>query len=141
MSLKVIDGLRTLDGANHKIDIPAQSVASGATVNGTSHDMSDHNELLAAFLGGAVTGAGSLACVVQESNEAAANFTNVAGATVTITTANFGQLMSVDWRSPLRKRYARLSVTASVNTVAVSAAGLRVGNRSSQDLDGAALQA
>jgi hypothetical protein len=144
MSLKVIDGLMTLDGANYKIDIPYQAVTAAATVNSTGVDMSAHSEFLAAFLGAAVTGAGVLTCLVQESNEAAANFTNVTGgasnAVTTISAANTLKVMSVDWRSPLRKKYARLSVVAATNTVAVSAVGCRVSKKCGQSIDAAALQ-
>lgn len=139
--LKVIDGLATVDGANSKIDIPAQSVTAAATVNGTSHDMSDHNEFIAAFLGGAVTGAGVLTCKVQESNEPAANFADVTDAVQTVSTSNALKLISVDWRKPNRKRYARLTVTAATNTVAISAVAVRVNKRSGQGIDAAALQA
>lgn len=140
--LKIIDGLATLDGANFKIDIPYQSVT--AQVNSTGVDMSDHNEFLGAFASAAVTGSGTLTCLVQESNEAAANFANVTGgvanAVATISAANCLKILAVDWRGPLRKKYARLSAINATNAVAVSAVGLRVGKRSGQAIDAAALQ-
>ncbi len=140
--LKVINGLETVDGANNKIDIPYQSVT--AQVNSTGVDMSNHDEFLAAFLGAAITGSGTLTCLVQESDEAAANFANVEGgesnAVATINAANMLYVMSVDWRGPTRKKYARLSVINATNAVAVSALGLRVGKRSAQDIDDAALE-
>ena len=124
--LKVIDGLRTYDHANAKTEIPSQSINGTAVNSAGSLDMADHRELIAVALAGAVTGTGVLTVQIQESNEAAANFTNVTNAVLTLNTANTLKLHSVDWRKPARKRYARLQANTT-NAVVVSAFSLAVG--------------
>lgn len=125
MSMKVMDGLRTLDGANAAIDITPLSRASGTTTNSTSADMSGHFEFLASVQAGVVNT--SVAVTVQESNEAAANFANIATAVVTMNTTNTHKVISVNWKHPDRKRYVRLQgITAGGGATLYGAVGLRV---------------
>lgn len=125
MSMKVIDGARTLDGANFGCDLPPLSIASGNTRNSTGVDMSGHYELIANVEAGVVNT--SVAVTVQESNESAANFTNITGAVVTMNTNNTSKVMSVDWKHPDRKKYARLQgITAGGGATLYGATTLRV---------------
>lgn len=139
MSMKVMDGARTIDGANSGTDIPYQTLTVGMTAqaNSTGVDMSNHFELLATFLAPAVAAGCTLTCLVQESDEAAANFTNITGAAATIAagSANLAEWISVDWKHPDRKKYARLSMLATgANTATVAALSLRV-NEGGGDVD------
>jgi hypothetical protein len=121
MSLKVMDGLRTVDGANAAVDIAIANYASGNTMNGTSHDMKDHFEFLVSAQAGVVTGTAVVTIVVQESNEAAANFANVASAAVSFANnanSNQAKLISVNWKHPDRKRYARVQGLVTVANAA-----------------------
>ena len=140
MSLKVMDGARTIDGANIGGDLSAENVAA-STVNATSVDMSSpgHHELLVAISCGVLTGTGTLAVFVQESNEAAANFTNIASAiqSFAATNDNTSKWISVDWKKPDRKRYARVVATTALNSTVYSALTLRVQPRQQVTIDGA----
>ena len=144
MSLKVMDGLRTLDGANMTCDLPPADRTNTA-VNTTGVDMSAHNELLVSVQQGVVD-AGQVGSVkVQESNEAAANFTDITGAVASFNGAassNLTQVISVDWRSPERLKYARLVGTfGSTNSALVGAVTMRVGAKKDvQTADGALVE-
>jgi len=131
MSIKVMDGARTLAGATATADIPIANYANANTMNSTGVDMKDHFELLVALIGGVVTGTAVVTLYAQESNEAAANFTNIASATATLTAAaesNLSKWISVNWKHPDRKRYARVSGVVSVaNAAFYGALTLRVG--------------
>lgn len=129
MSLKVIDGVRTVDGTNAAIDIPYATYAAANTTNGASHDMKDHFEFIATLH---VSNSGTTTTImvnVQESNDGStwANIAN-AGVTVGVNTQNKSYLISVDWKHPSRKRFSRLqSVIGGASTSAVfSASGMRV---------------
>lgn len=128
--MRVIDGAKTLDGANNASDIAHANYAAANTMNSTSVDMQDpgHHELVANVRTGTLLGTATLSVAIQESNEAAANFTNVAGAHLNFaaTDDNKSRWASVDWTHPDRKRYARLSGVTANNTVEYSAATLRV---------------
>ena len=129
MSLKVINGLRGVDGANSGMDIDIQAIVFGNTVNGAVHDMVAHFELLFLCLNDDVDAGATLVFHAQESNEAAANFTNITGASVTVAAevANTVELLSIDWKNPDRKRYARVCATVTgANNADVGAVGLRL---------------
>jgi|GEM_PF-3245076 len=129
--MRVIDGAKVLDGTNNASDIPQANYAAANTMNSTSVDMRDpgHRELLANVRSGVLLGTATLAVTVQESDEAAANFTNVAGAQLNFaaTDDNKSKWCSVDWNHPDRKRYGRLQGITANNTVEWGAVTLRVG--------------
>lgn len=131
MPLKVIDGLRTANHANAVIDF-AQLVA--AQVNGPGTDMSEHLEAVYVGTCSAVTGSGTGTIVMQESNEASANFTNVTNASLAFNTANTVKVGSVDWRKPNRKRYARLAAFNATNSITLQGTLLRVQSKSNVNL-------
>ncbi len=129
MPLKVIDGLRTVTHGNSQLDLDVQAIVAGNTVNGAVHTMDGFGEFLALFTIDDVDVGATLIMKVQESNEAAANFTNIAGAekTVAAGAANDAELISVDWKHPDRGKFAR--VTAQVtgaNNTDLSAIGLKM---------------
>lgn len=109
--LKVIDGLRTVDGANATCDIlPADR--TNTTTNGTGVDMADFEELIAVAMIGTLDASHGQTIAIQESDEAAANFANITSPDNTVHTSvtNTLHVWSVDWRHPDRKRYARVQV-------------------------------
>lgn len=132
MSLKVMDGVRTLDGANHTPDLPGTTLTVGGTetANTTGAEMKDFFELLASILVTSVAAGCTLVVKAQESNEASANFTDIPGASITFAanTANDAQWIDVNWKHPDRKRYGRLTATVTgANAATLSATTLRVG--------------
>ncbi len=141
MPLKVIDGLRSQAHANSDLDLNVQPIVAGNTVNGAVHTIDGFGEFLALFTVDDVDTGATLIVKVQESNEAAANFTNISGATKTIAagSADIIEMISVDWKHPDRKKYAR--VTAQVtgaNNADLSAVGLKMvpfGGAAGLDLD------
>lgn len=123
--LRVCDGLRTANHANSVVDLPSQSVT--AQVNTTSVDMANFSELLVHAQCNAVTGSGTGDIVVQESNEASANFTNISGASSNFSAANTAKPIHVNWRSNgARKKYARLAAFNTTNAVTLSATTYRL---------------
>lgn len=129
MPLKVIDGLKTCDGANAAIDLRSQSVTHGtqnSNVVSSSVDMSGFAELIAIGMCNGVTGTPTGTITIQESNESSANFTNITNAVMTFTAANTMQVHSIDWRKPNRKRYARLSAFNATNACILAGLTLRV---------------
>jgi len=127
MSMKVMDGLRTVGGATLELDIPPLSRATGTTVDGPAIDMAGHFELLALAQAGLIGASSSCSVVVQESNEPAANFADVPGSTVILTASNTQKLVDVNWKHPDRKRYARLRmVTAGTSASLAGALTLRL---------------
>lgn len=128
MSLKVIDGLRTVDGANSGIDMAIQAIIAGNTVNGASHDMKDHFEFLAICINDDTDVGATLTFRVQESNDNS-TFTNITGASAAVAsnTANTVELISVNWKHPDRQRYARVTATVSgANNGDCAVVGLRL---------------
>lgn len=109
MSLKVIDGARLVDAANNACDIVPLD-RTDATTNSTGVDMSGHEEFLVVAMIGLLDASHGLTIAIQESDEAAANFTNITTPQNTVTTManNTTRVWSVDWRHPDRKRYARI---------------------------------
>jgi hypothetical protein len=126
---KVIDGLRMIDGTNNASDLALVNYASGNTSNSTSVDMIDHSELLVHAMSGTLLGTATLTLIIQESDEAAANFTNVAFINFAAADDAKNKLASIDWNHPDRKRYARLSGVVANNTVEYAAATIRVRNK------------
>lgn len=131
--VKVINGLRTIDGANAAVDLPVEARTAANTTNSTGIDMKDHAELLVVAQSGVITGLGVATFTVQESDEAAANFANVTeggvAASVDFTAAaesNMQKIISLDWNDPARKRYARVVQATTVNTAEAGAITLRV---------------
>ncbi len=119
MSLKVIDGARFLGSS--AADIPISNYANASTTNSASQDMSEFFELMAQLDVGVIVGTASVQFVVQESNESAANFTNISGATVTVVNSansNLAKRISVNWKHPDRLRYARLQGLVTVANAA-----------------------
>ncbi len=106
-------------------EIPPQSITGGA-VNGTGVDTSGWEEVTFHINIGAITGAGTLAAVIQEDTASnfgtAANVANAALTNVTNTTPNNVMILGI-----LRptKRYVRLVVTQATNTVIASATCIR----------------
>lgn len=122
--LKVIDGARTLDGANSGIDLTPISVASANNRSGPGFDMSGHLELLVSVQAGVINT--SVVVVVQESNDNS-NFTNISGASVNMTATNTHKVMSVNWKHPDRQKYARVNaVAAGGGASLIGVASLRV---------------
>ncbi len=128
MSLKVIDGLRTIDGANAAMDMNIQTITAVNTVNGSSHDMKNHFEFIAVCLNDATEAGATCTFVGQESNDDS-TFTNISGSSAVIAadSANTVELIQVDWKHPDRKRYARVAaVVTGANTSIVGIVGMRV---------------
>lgn len=128
MTLKVMDGARTLDGANSTPDLPHEDQAN-TTVNTTGFDMNDFMELLVNVNTGVVDASQVGGVYVQESNDNS-TFANISGASVAwngASSSNLSDWISVNWKHPDRKRYARLSgVFGATNSAAAGAVGLRV---------------
>ena len=121
MSIKVIDGARTLDGANNGLDIAPANYATGNTANSTGVDMSEFFELIAMVQAGVVVGTATVTVYAQESDDNS-TFTNISGASVSFVNnadSNTGQVLSVNWKHPGRKRYARVSGVVSVANAAI----------------------
>ncbi|GAG44021.1 unnamed protein product, partial [marine sediment metagenome] len=119
------------DGANSTPDLVSTTLTVGgtATANTTGVDMVAHSEYLACIQVTSVAAGCTLVVKAQESNEAAANFTDVTGAAITYAanTVNDAQWVDVDWRHPDRLRYARLTATVTgANAAVLSANTLRV---------------
>lgn len=127
--MRVIDGAKVFDGANNATDLSHLNYASGNTSASTSVDMRNpgHHELLVNARTGNLLGAATLTVAVQESDEAAANFTNIAGAHMNFapTDDNKSKWASIDWTHPDRKRYARVQGITANNTVEYGVATLR----------------
>lgn len=131
MSLKVMNGARTLDSANLVTDIAYQTLTVGGTaqVNSTGVDMSGHAEFLACCMGMAVHANATLTWYIQESDEAAANFVNISGATkvMAASSANDAAWIDVNWKHPDRLKYGRIvAIATGANTATVAATSLRV---------------
>lgn len=124
MSLHVVDGMRTFDGANYKLDLNSQSVTAQA--NTTSVNMTNFSSLMVVGLCNAITGSGTGQIVVQESNESGANFTNVSGGVANFNAANTCRIVHVDWRDPARKQFARIAAFNATNAVTLSAVSMRI---------------
>ena len=141
MSLKYMDGMATIDGANNAVDIPVL-LRTNTTVNSTSVDMSEHHEFLAVLQVGAVETAANVTVVVQESNESAANFTNITGATTgAVNTANTQSMVDVNWKDTRRRRFARLqSITGTTNNATFGATSLRLNKSGDQSADAALVE-
>lgn len=123
----VLDGARAMDGANLATDLKIQSLNANTNINTTSVDMSGHCELLVFGHVGTLGASSSAVLVVQESNEANANFTTIANASISLNTANSTQMLSVNWRHPDRKKYARLQLQPAIsNPTLLGAHTLRV---------------
>ncbi len=137
MGLKVMDGARTLDGANNGIDAPAVGATAG-TVNTTGVSMADHEELMVCLAVGVMTGTGTLAVAVQESNDDT-TYTNISGALVSVAADgdNTGYIIDVDWRHPDRMKYARVQAITANNTCFHSIQTIRLKNKQAVTADGA----
>ena len=130
MSLKVMDGMRTLDGANYGLDIPPANYANANTMNGTGIDMNDFFELIATAMTGVVTGTAVCTVKVQECDTSGGTYADVSGAEATFTNnaeSNLCKVIDVDWKHPDRKRYARVQNVVSVaNAAIIGVSTLRV---------------
>lgn len=130
MSLKVMDGMRTLDGANYGLDIPPANYANANTMNGTGVDMADFFELIATAISGVVTGTAVATVKVQESDTLGGTYADVSGASQVFTAAaesNLCKVISVDWKHPDRKRFGRAQNVVSVaNAAFIGVSTLRV---------------
>lgn len=106
-------------------EIPPQSITGGA-VNGTGVDMSGWEDVQFHINVGAITGAGTLAAVIQEDTASnfgtAANVANAALTNITNTTPNNVMVLGI---ARPTKRYVRLLVTQAANTVVASATCIR----------------
>lgn len=125
--LKVIDGLRTTDGANSGTQIGMISRTAG-TVNGPGVAMGGHFEALALVGIGSVAASTNCTYNVQESNDNS-NFTNISGATTVFnaSAANLSRVIGIDWKHPDRKAYARLvQIVAGAGAVVGGGEILRV---------------
>lgn len=98
-------------------EIPPQSITGGA-VNGAGVDTSGWEDVTYHINIGAITGAGTLAAVIQEDTASnfgtAANVANAALVNVTNTTPNNVMILGIIRPT---KRYVRLVVTQATNTV------------------------
>lgn len=122
MSLKVMDGMRTYDGANYGLDIPPANYANANTMNGAAIDMIDFFELIAIACTGVVTGTAVATVKVQECDTAGGTYTNVTDAEAVFTAnaeSNMCKVIDVDWKHPDRKRYARVQNVVSVANAAI----------------------
>jgi hypothetical protein len=129
--LRVVDGAYTLAAGTFTIDIPYKTLTVGGTANAesTGVDMSGHWEFLANVCGYVIDAGCTLTVTVQESDEAAASFTNITGASHSYAagSANDSKWFSVSWRNADRKKYARLqAIVTGANTATLSAVTLRV---------------
>lgn len=126
--LRAIDGASSIDPANNGVDItPLDRTA--ATVNATGVDMSGHASFWGMMMAGVIDASTNVTLWVQESNEAAANFVNITGASTVLETADDDQSaqLYVDWRHPDRKKYARLvGIVAGSNSALYGAFSLRL---------------
>lgn len=106
-------------------EIPPQSITGGA-VNGTGVDTAGWEDVTFHIQIGVITGAGTLAAVIQE--DTASNFSgavNVANAAlVNITNTTPNNVMVLGIIRPT-KRYVRCVVTQAVNTVIASVTSIR----------------
>jgi hypothetical protein len=106
-------------------EIPPQSITTGA-VNGTGVDMQGWEDVRFHINMGAITGAGTLAAVVQEdtvSNFASAvNVANAALVNITNTTPNNVMILGV---ARPTKRFVRCVITQATNTVIASVTSIR----------------
>lgn len=129
MSLAAYHGTRSIDPANNGLDIPPTDRSSG-TVNGASSlDMKDHASFLAVMSVGVIDASTNVTLLAQESNEAAANFTNISGASTVVVAAanNTAVQIAVDWRNPDRLRYVRVvGVVAGSNSALYGVSSLRL---------------
>lgn len=106
-------------------EVPPQSITGGA-VSGTGVDTSGWEEVTFHINVGAITGAGTLAAVIQEDTASnfgtAANVANAALVNITNTTPNNVMILGI-----LRptKRYVRCLVTQAANTVVASVTCIR----------------
>lgn len=122
----VLDGARVLDGANQLADLKTQSLNANTNINTTSQDMIGHMELLVCAQVGTLGASSNAVLAVQESNDNS-TFTNITSATLTLDTANSNQLLSVSWRHPDRKRYARLQLRPAIaNATLLGAQAIRL---------------
>lgn len=126
MSLRASDGMRTAAGASCTVDITIQTLDSGNSVNGASHDMREHFEFIAVAIIGTITGTTTVR--IQESDDNS-TFTNISAAFENFASADDDtcHAFAVDWKNPARKRYARIqaSHTGGGNSV-LAACGLRI---------------
>ena len=112
MPLLALNGARSMTN-DETSDIPIATY-NDSTQNGAGLDMREFNELVAHLMVGVVVGSATLTAVVQESNDNS-TFTNITNAAFTITADNDDnktEWLSVDWRHPDRKRYARAQTVA-----------------------------
>ncbi len=131
MSLKVMDGARTLDGANSTCDIAHQTLTVGATAqaNSAGVDMTNFFEVMA-HVNVLSTAAGCTLTVYGQESDDNSTFTNISGSSQVIapSQANDSVWLDVNWKNPTRKRYFRVSALATgANAAILSAATLRVG--------------
>ena len=101
--------------------IPAQSFGAGA-INGAVVDTQGWMGVAFIIEVGAITGSGALdARVTEDTVVGMGNATNVANATLTqVLAATNNNVAIIDYRNPA-KRFVRLILTQSVNTVLASA--------------------
>jgi hypothetical protein len=108
------------------LEVPPQSITSGAAINGTGVDMQGWSGVAFTIQIGTITGAGTLAARLEESDTSTtANMTNITNAAlvnVTNTTPNNVMVLEV-WRPT--KRYVRCVVTQAANTVVASVISTR----------------
>ncbi len=126
MALKLLEGMRTHTTSP---DISPQVITAPNTVNGGSHDMREHLEFLATVLVGATTS--NVLFIVEESNEAAANFVAIPSANAVFTGSDDDETESivVNWRNPARKRYVRITAsTVGGTSGTVAAVGHAIGS-------------
>lgn len=131
MSLKVMQGAKTVDAANYLPDIKYLTLTVGATAqaNSTGVDMSEHFEFIAVCSAYAVAAGCTLTWYVQESDTVGGTYTNITGASVVCAASavNLSKWFTVNWKHPDRKRFARLSaIVTGANTATIAANSLRV---------------
>lgn len=106
-------------------EIPPQSVTGGA-VNGTGVDTQGWEDVVFHINVGAITGAGTLAAVIQEDTASnfgtAANVANAALVNITNTTPNNVMVLGIIRPT---KRYVRCVITQATNTVVASVTSIR----------------
>ena len=123
--LKVVDGLRTADDES-SFDIYPRPCS--ILLIGKEQDMTGFQELLMVLCN--INTPSAIICVIQEGNEAGGSFDNITETQISITgpTANTVHLISVDWRNPKRKRFARIYCTKAGGGEAptICAVGLRM---------------
>lgn len=133
MSLKVMDGARTLDGANHEPDLDNRTlvVEMEATMISPILNMVDFTEVMYQILVTNVDTGATLVVKARESNKGT-NFTDIPGASITFppNTTNDAQWIDIDWKHPDRKRHVDLHARVTgANTATLSATSLRVAPR------------